>query len=320
MLFRHAHRGALVAFAFLPVLFACGKGGDAGVASAVAVKVNGDEITVQQVSHALTRLGRIPAEQAKAASRQLVEQLIDQQLLSQKALDKKMDRDPDVLIALEAARRQVLAQAYMEKEVIGAATRPKPEDISKFYASNPDLFAQRRVYRLQEFGLKIKPEQVPALTEQVARAETMAEVVAWLRGSDIAFNTNAATRAAEQLPPEALPKVSRMKDGEIAVLQVKGQTTIVQVVASQAAPLEAAEVGAQIEQMLVSQRRSELASAEIRQLREKAKLAYEGEFARSAAPAAAALPEARPTTAAANAGLVAPAGDAASGSGHKEIR
>ena len=51
------------------------------------------------------------------ATRQAVDSLINEQLLVKSALDNKLDRDPAVVQALERARRQVLARAYVERLV-----------------------------------------------------------------------------------------------------------------------------------------------------------------------------------------------------------
>ena len=93
------------------------------------------------------------------------------------------------------------------------------------------------------------------------------------------------------MPAEALPRVSKMKDGDIIVMQIMGQTTILQLVASQPSPLTEAVATPQIEVYLLNQKKSELAAAELKQLRQSAKLAYEGRFAETAAAPGAAAPQ-----------------------------
>ena len=101
-------------------LSACGnKEKKAGQALA---SVNGEEITVLQLNEELQR-ANVQAAQQEAASKQLLESLIDRQLLQNEAVKEKMDRDPKVVQAIERAKALIVAQAYMQKR-IGTIARP----------------------------------------------------------------------------------------------------------------------------------------------------------------------------------------------------
>ena len=283
-------------------LAACGKpGGEAKSASQVAVKVNADEITVHQVNQALARAGRIAPEQLETVSRQALEQLVDQQLLIQKALEAKLDRNPEIMSALDAARRQILAQAYMERTVAAGVVRPGPDELRAAYDAKPELFAERRIYRLRKNVAAVDGEPARELIALAGKTRNLNEIVTFLRSKDIKFNANSAVRPAEQLPLEALPALARMKDGDIAAQGGNGRVTIVQRVAAQLVPYSIEEAAPLIEQLMQNQKRGELAGAHLKQLRESAKMAYVGEFAQ---PATAAQP---PTPTVARAAGPAPA-------------
>jgi hypothetical protein len=119
---------ALVAASAL--LAACGDKKEKG-ASQTAAKVNKAEVTVHQINFVLQQQRNIRPEQADAASKQILERLIDQELALQKADDLKIDRDPRVVQQLEAAKREIIARAYLEK-VGEAAPKPTPEEIKKY--------------------------------------------------------------------------------------------------------------------------------------------------------------------------------------------
>jgi EpsD family peptidyl-prolyl cis-trans isomerase len=140
------------------------------VASQTAAKVNKDEITVHQINFVLQQQRNVRPEQADAASKQILERLIDQELALQKADELKVDRDPRVVQQLEAAKREIVARAYLEK-VGEAATKPTPEDIKKYYDEKPALFSQRRIYSIQEISIEAKPEQVALRRGTAAVAE-----------------------------------------------------------------------------------------------------------------------------------------------------
>jgi EpsD family peptidyl-prolyl cis-trans isomerase len=70
---------------------------------------------VHQINSAIARSNDIPSEQAKQAAAQTLERIIDQELLVQKALKDKLDRDPQVMQSIEDAKQQILARAYIER-------------------------------------------------------------------------------------------------------------------------------------------------------------------------------------------------------------
>ena len=88
-----------------------------------AAKVNKEEITVSQINQVLGQQRALPAEQAASAAGVALERLIDQELALQKASDQKLDREPRVMQQIEAARREIISRAYVEKIGEGA---PKP--------------------------------------------------------------------------------------------------------------------------------------------------------------------------------------------------
>ena len=289
----------LSALALVVLLAACGGEDKKKPASQVAAKVNREEISVHQINAVLSRAGRLSPEQTEKASREVLEKLIDQELAVQKAIEKKVDRDPNVMQMIEASRRQILAQAYLE-QLTSSAGKPTPDEIRKYFDQHPELFSERRIYRFQEAAVSVGPDRVPAVQEQMAKAKSLNDVLAWLKASDIKFATNASTKAAEQLPMELLPRLHQMKDGQVALFPNAGGLLIVQLVASQMAPLDLTAATPLIEQFTTNQRRGEIAAKEMADLRAAAKIEYQGSFVKTEAdkkPVAEAKPAAAPAPA-----------------------
>ena len=176
-------------------LAGCGDKKKDKVASQTAVKVNKEEITVHQINFVLQQQRGLKPEQADAASKQILERLIDQELALQKAEEMKLDRDPRVVQQLEAARREIVARAYIEKAG-EAASKPTPEEIRQYYEAQPALFKDRRVYSLQEITIEATPEQVPGLKAKLEGSKNINEFIEYLKASDLKFTGNQAVRAA----------------------------------------------------------------------------------------------------------------------------
>ena len=275
---------AIVAAAAL--LVGCGERKDKA-ASQTAAKVNKDEITVHQINFVLQQQRNLRPEQADEASKQILARLVDQQLALQKADELKLDRDPRVVQQLEAARREVLARAYLEK-VGEAAAKPTSEEIKKYYDDKPALFRERRVYSIQEIAVEVKPEQVQELRDKLGAAKQINEFLEYLKAAGLRFTGNQAVRAAEQLPFNTLEAMSRMQDGQAMVVPAANGVQVVVLAGSRLQPASEEQARPAIEQFLTNDRKRKLVEDDLKAMRAAAKIEYVGKFAEAAASAPAA--------------------------------
>lgn len=266
-------------------LSACGdKSGAKKPATQVAAKVNASEISVHQINAVLAKAQGIPPESAAAVRKEILDKLIEQQLAYDLAVEKKLDRNPDVMMAIESAKREIVARAYLEQLVAGQA-KPTDEEVKQYFTENPNLFANRRVFSIQEITLEPKAEVLEQLKQQAAAGKPMEEIAAFLKGKAVQFRGGSATRAAEQIPFDVLPRLSALKDGQAIVIESPQNYAVMRVVASQQVPVDEAEARPRIQQFLQNQRTQKLVQDEMARLKGAAKIEYQGEFAGNAAPA-----------------------------------
>ena len=272
----------LCALLALALVAGCGKSDGKKPATQVAAKVGSYEITVHQVNNVLARAQNIPPDAVAKAKREILDRLIDQQIAKQQAVAKKLDRAPNVMQTIEAAKNEILARSYLEHL---AAAQPKPTDdeVKKYYAAHPELFAQRRIFNLEEIAVTPKEGLGAKLREYMAKGRSMPEIAAWLKSQGAAYAENRGVRAAEQIPLHLLPDLQGMKDGQIRLVEAGGRLHVFRIVATQAAPVDEPTAAARIQQFLFNQRLNQIIAKEMAQLREKTKIEYVGEFANAAA-------------------------------------
>lgn len=263
---------------------ACGgSGGD----TQIAVKVNKGEISVHQVQAMLQRqprqLANDPAEQATG---RVVELLIDQELAAQAGADAGLDKDPRNVQLLEAARRELIARSYQE-QVADRVSRPSSDEIDRYYAGHPELFAQRRLYVLRETA--IEPTADAAAVQAVlARAGSLEDFERGLRHARVRFEGRLLAQAAEDLPMTVLGKVAALEAGQSVLVEVPGASRVFTVVQAIAAPVDRHTASAAIATYITNERKAAAVAEAMKKLRADARIEYRGNFAkaRSAADAA----------------------------------
>jgi len=270
----------------------CGKKEDAKAATQVAARVNADEITVHQVNYVLARSQNVTPEVAAQAKRDILDRLVDQHLARQKAIENKLDRSPNVMQAIEAAKSEILARAYLEQIAV-AIPKTAPWETQKYYNEHPELFVQRRLFDLEELAFVAKGDVVKGLHERLSRAHSMQDIADWLQSRGVKFVANRGVRAAEQIPLELLPKVQAMKEGQIQLFEAGGERfQVIRVVAYKAEPVDEQTATPRIQQFLFNRRSSEVMAKEMKRIKEQAKIEFVGEFAPDAAAEAKAKAEA----------------------------
>jgi EpsD family peptidyl-prolyl cis-trans isomerase len=300
---------ALAAMA-VALLSGCGQKKEVGPVdvpgSEVVAKVNGDELTAGQLTIALQKQRGTRPDAGDAASKQVLDQLIDEQIVAQKAIATKLDKDPKVVQQIEAARRDILARRFIEAAA-ETAGKPAEDAVLKFYDSRPTLFAQRKIYTLQRLDIQAPDNRRTEVDAHVQSLKSSGELTDWLKSQKLAFTTRQEQDASEQLPSPVLDKVATLKEGESMVVPSQLGVSALTLISSASAPKTLADARPAIEQFLSGQGRRDVIMNLQKTIRDGAKVEYQGRFAAlaaagpgnavpptSAAPAASAASNAAP--------------------------
>jgi len=261
------------------MLAGCG-GSKEGGATQVAAKVNDQELTVHQINFVLQQNPQLAAT-AVAAPKQVLDRLVDQELSLQQALELKLDRDPNVVAAIEAAKREIIARAYMDR-VVGQVGMPSSEEIQAYFDGKPELFGQRQIYNLTDVQLVVPSGELAELQAALAARIDTDALMQWADHKQLRAGLSHVTRAAEALPLALLPQLATLPAGQ-GLMQADGSSVHVFYVESRRAePVTLAQTRGAIQAALVNERKRLAADAELKRLRAAAKIEYVGAFAEAA--------------------------------------
>lgn len=260
------------------MLQGCGYDKAAAPASQVAARVNGVEISVHRVDKVLSALGGHDPQALTQTRRDVLDSLIAQELAAQAGADAKLDRKPAVKQAIEMARQEVLARAWLEHL---STSLPKPDatQVSRYYTGHPELFAQRRVYQLQQIALTAPPAVMEEVKRKLAADAPLEQIVEWLQQKNIKYLGAAGVRVPEQIPVTVLTRLGKARDGETLLIEQPDSTLIVHIVASIRQPTDEATAAPTITRYLARRAWSEALATAMKRLKNNASITYLGEFA-----------------------------------------
>lgn len=277
------HHHTLFSRRIIPALFcallvsACTQQDENKTATQTAARVDGQEISIHQINAVLNRYPDLNAAQLETAKQQTLDKLIDQQLAIKQAETLKLDRTPDVLTALESARRNVIAKAYLQHLATGLPTL-ETKEIRTYYDAHPELFNQRTIYALQEISLALATLSTDE-RQTLVKSGSMDSIAKRLQEKNIVFKAGNIIRPAEQLPMEILPQLATAKPGQILILDTPQNTLVLRLVETRPSPLNFEQATPAIKAYLDNQRLQAAIGNDMQRLRAAAKIEYMGEFA-----------------------------------------
>ena len=248
------------------------------------VKVNGEEITVLQLNHEIS-LNRIQPNQQEAVTKKLLESMIDQQLVFAEAVRNKVDRSPEVMQAIERAKKQLIAQAYL-RGITAKITKPSKAEINDYFQKHPELFAQRRDLHMKALTIS-SSDMSSDLKSFMDSAKSLDDVATWLGKHNIQYLKGHGTRNTASLPSEMALKLQSSPKGTLFIVNEGDKSMLVSLDDIKDSPVTISDAEPQIERYLIEKKIKEAIDAEVTHLRSQAKIEYVG----ASAPLATGTPK-----------------------------
>ncbi|MDD4881396.1 MAG: EpsD family peptidyl-prolyl cis-trans isomerase [Gallionellaceae bacterium] len=261
----------------LLLIFGCGKieGNDQQKPAAV---VNGKVVAAEQIEAEMAKLGQIPVDQAQSVANRVLRNVVDQELLAQQAAQAKLDSQAEVRMKIDAARRQILAEAQIAV-LTKEAVSPAEAEVKAYFDGHPELFSQRRIYKLQELIAGTTPENIAEARELASQAKGPREFATALQAKGIPVGVREVAKAAEDLPDELLVKLNQMKPGEMITTAPGGKLTLVVLADMEQRPVSYEQASPMIERYLANMKKRNQIEVELKKIRTQAKIEYTAPYA-----------------------------------------
>jgi EpsD family peptidyl-prolyl cis-trans isomerase len=202
----------------------------------VVARVGSESVATLELDNEL-RLAKVPVEkrQDPAVVKQVLGEIVLRKYLVEQALKAKLDQEPDVLLDVMRAREQVLASAYMARQVAHVVIARS--DIDKFIAENPAKFSDRRLLTVDQirFALGSNVEEIVAANKS---AVSLDEIDKKLTSMDVAHNRSIGELSEGDLTEKLAHALEAGKPDGVFLARSGPNGTYFKVKSTEARPLE----------------------------------------------------------------------------------
>jgi EpsD family peptidyl-prolyl cis-trans isomerase len=219
------------------LLSGCGKKQETqAVVGQVIAHVGPDDITQQELDNEL-RLANVPAdERTDAIVKGALTRIAERKYLVQQALAAKLDREPTVHLDLLRAREQILAGAFVQRDLSGKMSAVSKNEIDSYIQGHPKQFEQRELFQVDQISFPT-PKEVEALAAATKDFKTLEQVEAKLNEMHIKFSRGDATLDSATMPPEMLKVLDARKPDDIYFIRSRGGASFFKVTSVDQKPL-----------------------------------------------------------------------------------
>ena len=232
------------------------------------------EITTSEFDQALSSIGGTPETNTQSVRRQILETLIDQKLLANQAMAGKLDRVPMVMRNIEASKRAILAQAYLQAHQQRSPVIA-PAAIRQFYDENPAVFSHRRVTTVSEVSLNGEAPDVEKYKTIFVNSDgSLSDLLNSLRSDGHPGILMTSIRLPEAFDKATAEHFAALKPGASVVYGLAGAYYFAVVKSVEDAPVDLAAATPIITNMLTERARIQGVKTDLLRLRSTAAIKY----------------------------------------------
>jgi peptidyl-prolyl cis-trans isomerase C len=272
MMMNGKKRQLMAAVALSLALAGCKKGAgkdDVAQGQVVAV-VDGKEITSSELNAELQSMNVPNNEQAREqAKNAALDVLISRTILTNIAREKKLDQSPTYIMQKRRADEALLVQT-LQRDIASRVPAPTRQEAMAFINATPDLFANRKIYQLDQIAFQV-PQGNTTLLKALEPLKTMEAVEQQLIESRVRYQRAQGKLDTIQVDPNLMKRIAQLPANEIFVLPNNGALVANQITKVDVVPFQGDAAIDFAMNYLQNKKVSEAADAELKARIEKAR-------------------------------------------------
>ena len=226
-----------LAFAGAIALGGCGKKQEAqAVTGQVIAHIGSDDVTQQELENELRLANIAPDKRSDEVVKAALTRILERKYLLQQAIAAKLDREPTVHLDLLRSHEQVLAGAYVERDLRQKVATISNNETDQFIQAHPDRFANRKVFQIEQVSFAPQKD-MESLASATKDFKTMDQVEAKLNDLGIKYIRGPAALDSATLPPEMLRPLEARKADDIFFIRSRTSASFFKVVSADDRPL-----------------------------------------------------------------------------------
>lgn len=279
-------RGLLIIGVAATLLAGCGSKTPSGQ---VVATVGKHEITMRQLEAEMAGVRVTDPKQERPLEIAALRNIVGRTILADAARARKLDKSPDFVLSKERAEDVMLAQA-LERQVASSTPATSADDAQKFIDQNPDMFAQRKIFTLDQIRMgRITDAN---LVKQLESLHSLDQIQQLLTANGVTFQRGSAELDADSIDPRVTAGILKLPPGEPFILPAQNVVTINVVKDTKVVPFIGPAATAFAQKFVTTQREQQAVkremAAQFAQGLKKVKFAKDFQAAAAPAPGGAA--------------------------------
>jgi peptidyl-prolyl cis-trans isomerase C len=236
--------------------------------------VNKEEITSAELNAELGSNGSAAAATPDSRAAAL-QRIVDRRLLEQQARADGIDKSPEFLNQQRRLTEELLINMLVSRQA-NSNQMPTADEINRFEASQPQVFANHETWTLQQILYPISKDT--ALNAKLAAAKTLDEVAQALTAAGIQFTRNERKVDTAIFPANIYNQILSVKNGEPFIVPGGEKAVASVITAREPAQLSVDQARAVALNGLKQQKMQQTIQDRLKTLRASAKVEYQPGF------------------------------------------